>query len=79
MNYTIKCKTLYTTEDGAQFDDVESAQRHAATVKILKNCLPNEKLENHYKTIFLLLKDYKIVEMDEEDREYRNNCTYLID
>jgi hypothetical protein len=79
MNNIIKCKTIYSTEDGAQFDDVESAQRHAATVNILKNCLPSEKLEAHYKTIFLLLKDFKIVEMDQEDRERRNNCTYLID
>ncbi len=74
----IKCKTIYSTEDGAQFDNVENAQRHAATVNILENCLPGEKLEDHYKTIFLLLKDYKVVEMDEEDRKHRNDCTYLI-
>lgn len=66
----IKCRFVYTTPDGMNFDSEIMAKHHIKVCNILNNCffVSNPK-SVYYQTIWELIKHFKISERTDLDYE----------
>jgi hypothetical protein len=67
MNSLIKRSLVYTTEDGKVFNKACDAENHVKTMNVIANCFLSQ---DDYKTISMLVRDFKIVERDEDEEDY---------